>query len=124
MFTGMNQVLDRLERHDTGARVSSGGETTDTSGDESGGSQGRRRRPKKAYVLKRSHAESELASLFVTGATDASKKPGHFFVEYAIKTFRLQPRVPMRLDGISRVIVTLVKIKDTVWRPLGCKFSV
>ena len=80
VFTGLNDVLDQLGRRGSNVQTSSGRETSDTSGDESGPSSGGRRKAvRKKYVLKRSHAASELASLFVTGSSDAGAKPGSFY---------------------------------------------
>ena len=75
----LNEVLDRLKQgpsQSSPQRV----ETSDTSGDETDASQGRRRvRCKKTYRMKKVYAATEVGRFFVTGATDAANMPSHFY---------------------------------------------
>ena len=55
-------------------------QTSDTSGDETDVGEPRRRvRRKKCFKMKKVWAASELGRFFVTGPTDASGKPSHFY---------------------------------------------
>ena len=55
-------------------------ETTHTSGNETEGSEPRRRvRSKPTYKMKKVWGADELSRFFVTGPTDASGKPSHFY---------------------------------------------
>ena len=63
VFAELNSAISRLGSQRVGPRVSSGQETSDTSGDETDGSGRRQKRSsRKRYTLKKSHATSELAS--------------------------------------------------------------
>ena len=74
VFAELNSAISRLSSQRVGPRVSSGQETSDTSGDETDGSGRRQKRSsRKRYTLKKSHVTSELASLFVTGASNAAE---------------------------------------------------
>ena len=80
MFAELNSAIGRLGSQKAGPRVSSGQETSDASDDETDGSGRRQKRvSRKRYTLKKSHATSKLASLFVTGASNAAENPGSFF---------------------------------------------
>ena len=66
--------------------VLSGSRTSDTSGDETDASQGRRRvRCKKTYRMKKVYAATEVGRFFVTGATDAANMPSHFYCQLCRK---------------------------------------
>ena len=69
----LNEVLDRLKQgpsQSSPQRV----ETSDTSGDETDASQGRRKvLSKNTYRMKKVYAATELGKFFVTGASDAAK---------------------------------------------------
>ena len=55
-------------------------ETSDTSGDETDASQGRRKiLSKKTYRMKKVYAATEFGRFFVTGASDAANMPSHFY---------------------------------------------
>ena len=74
----LNEVLDRLKQGPSQSpqRV----ETSDTSGDETDASQGRRKvRSRKSYRMKKVYAATELGRFFVTGATDIANMPSHFY---------------------------------------------
>ena len=74
----LNEVLDRLKQGPSQSpqRV----ETSDTSGDETDASQGRRKfLSKKTYRMKKVYAATELGRFFVTGASDAANMPSHFY---------------------------------------------
>ena len=82
LFTGLDDVLSRLEQVEQGpSRVAPRlGDTTDTSGDESDAGEPRRRlRSRKAYKMKRAWGGSDVGRFFVTGPTDAATKPSHFY---------------------------------------------
>ena len=82
LFTGLDNVLSRLEQLEQGPSrvVSRLGDTTDTSGDESDAGEPRRRlRSRKAYKMKRAWGTGEVGRFFVTGPTDAATKPSHFY---------------------------------------------
>ena len=81
-FAGLDDVLDRVERMEQGlpGTVPPASQTSDTSGDETDVSEPRRRvRRKKSFKMKKVWGASELARFFVTGPTDASRKPSHFY---------------------------------------------
>ena len=75
----LDEVLDRLKQGPSQSfpqRV----ETSDTSGDETDASQGRRKvLSKKTYKMKKVYAAMELGRFFVTGASDAANMPSHFY---------------------------------------------
>ena len=55
-------------------------ETSDTSGDETDASQGRRKvLTKKTFRMKKVYAATELGRFFVTGSLDAANMPSHFY---------------------------------------------
>ena len=55
-------------------------ETSDTSGDETDASKGRRKiLSKKTFRMKKVYAQQSFAGFFVTGPTDAAKMPSHFY---------------------------------------------
>ena len=75
----LNEVLDRL-RQGPSQSSSQRVETSDTSGDETDASQGRRKiLSKKTYRMKKVYAATELGRFFVTGASDAANMPSHFY---------------------------------------------
>ena len=82
LFTGLDEVLGRVERMEQGlpGTVPHALQTSDTSGDETDVSEPRWRvRTKKTFKVKKVWAASELGRFFVTGPTDASGKPSHFY---------------------------------------------
>ena len=82
LFTGLDDVLSRLEQVEQGPSrvVPRLNDTTDTSGDESDAGEPRRRlRSRKAYKMKRAWGGSDVGRFFVTGPTDAATKPSHFY---------------------------------------------
>ena len=82
LFTGLDDVLRRLEHVEQGPSraVPRLAETTDTSGDESDIGEPRRRlRSKKTYRMKKAWGASNVGRFFVTGPTDVSTKPSHFY---------------------------------------------
>ena len=73
-----NKVLDRLKQGplQSSHRV----ETSDTSGDETNASQGRRKvLSKRVFRMKKVYAATELGKFFVTGPSDAANIPSHFY---------------------------------------------
>ena len=71
-------MLDRLKQGPSQSpqRV----EASDTSGDETDGSQGRRKLlSKKTFRMKKVYAATELGRFFVTGPSDAANMPSHFY---------------------------------------------
>ena len=79
---GLDDVLGRVERMEQGLPgvVPPASQTSDTSGDETDVGEPRRRvRRKKCFKMKKVWAASELGRFFVTGLTDASGKPSHFY---------------------------------------------
>ena len=82
LLTGLDDVLGRVERMQQGlpGTVPHASQTSDTSGDETDVSEPRRRvRRKKSFKMKKVWGASELGRFFVTGPTDASGKPSHFY---------------------------------------------
>ena len=82
LLTGLDDVLGRVERMEQGlpGTVPHALQTSDTSGDETDVSEPRRRvRRKKSFNMKKVWGASELGRFFVTGPTDASGKPSHFY---------------------------------------------
>ena len=84
MLVELNEVLDRLKQGPLQSphRV----ETSDTSGDETDASQGRRKvLSKKTYRMKKVYAATVLGRFFVTGPSDAANMPSHFFCRLSRK---------------------------------------
>ena len=82
MFTGLDDVLSRLEQVEQrpSRDLPRLGDTTDTSEDESDASEPRwRLRSKKTYMMKRAWGTSDVGRFFVTGPTDVATKPSHFY---------------------------------------------
>ena len=82
LFTGLDDVLSRLEQVEQRPSrvVPRLGDTTDTSGDESDPAEPRRRlRSKQTYKMKRAWGTGDVGRFFVTGPTDAAKKPSYFY---------------------------------------------
>ena len=74
----LNEVLDRLKQGPSPSpqRIL----TSDTSGDETDASRGRRKVPsKKTFRMKKVYAATELGRFFVTGPSDAGNMPCHFY---------------------------------------------
>ena len=71
-------MLDRLKRGPTHSPDKI--ETSDTSGDETDASKGRRKNlSKKTFRMKKVYAATELGMFFVTGSSDAANKPSQFY---------------------------------------------
>ena len=82
LFTGLDDVLGRVERMEQGlpGAVPHASQTSDTSGDEMDVSEPRRKvRSKKTFKMIKVWGASELGCLFVTGSTVGSGKPSHFY---------------------------------------------
>ena len=82
LFAGLDDVLGRVERMEQGLPgiVPHAPQTSDTSGGETDVSEPRRRvRSKRTFKMKKVWAADELGRFFVTGPTDASGKPSHFY---------------------------------------------
>ena len=82
MFTGLDDVLSRLEQLEQrpSRALPRLGDTTDTSGDESDIGEPRRRlRSKKTYKMKKAWGTSDVGRFFVNRPTDVAKKPSHFY---------------------------------------------
>ena len=82
LFTGLDDVLERVERMEQGlpGAVPHASQTSDTSGDETDVSEPRRKvRSKRTFKMKKVWGASELGCFFVTGPRDASGKPSHFY---------------------------------------------
>ena len=71
-------MLDRLKQGPSQSPKRA--ETSDTSGDETDASQGRRKvLSKESYRMKKVYAATELGRFFVTGPSDAANMPSHFY---------------------------------------------
>ena len=84
LLTDLNEVLDRLKQRPSQSpqRV----ETSDTSGDETGGSKGRRKiLSKKTFRMKKVYAATEFGRFFVTGPSDAANMPSRFYYRVSRK---------------------------------------
>ena len=82
LLTGLDDVLGRVERMEQGlpGAVPHASQTSNTSADETDVSDPRRGvRSKKTFKMKKVWGASELGRFFVTGLTDASAKPSHFY---------------------------------------------
>ena len=82
LLTGLDDVLGRVERMEQSSPriVSHTFETTDTSGDETEGSEPWRSvRSKRTLKMKKVWRADELGRFFVTEPTDASGKPSHIY---------------------------------------------
>ena len=78
LLVELNEVLDRLRQGPSQSPQRA--EMSDTSGDETDASQGRRKvLSKKTYRMKKVYAALELGRFFVTGASDAANMPSHFY---------------------------------------------
>ena len=78
MLTELNGELDRLKQglSQNPQRV----ETSETSGDETDSSKGRRKNlSKKTFRMKKVYAATEFGRFFVTGPSDAAITPRHFY---------------------------------------------
>ena len=78
LLVELNEVLDRLKQGTSQSphRV----ETSDTSGDETVASVGRRKvLSKETYRMKKVYAATELGRFFVTGPSDAANMPSHIY---------------------------------------------
>ena len=81
LFTGLNDVLDRVERVEQNSPriVPHASETIDTSRDETEGSEPLKRvHSKRTFQMKNVWGADELGRFFVNGPTDSSGKPSHF----------------------------------------------
>ena len=82
MFTGLDDVLSRLEQVEQrpSRALSRLGDTSDTSGDESSIGGPQRRLPSKTtYKMKRAWGTSDVGRFFVTGPTGVATKPSYFY---------------------------------------------
>ena len=78
LLAELNEVLDRLKQGPSQSPQMV--ETSDTSGDETYASQGRRKvLSKKTFGMKKVFAATELGRFFVTGSSDAANMPSHFY---------------------------------------------
>ena len=78
LLAELNEVLDRLKQEPS--QSSQRIERSDTRGDETDASQGRRKvLSKKTYRMKKVYAATELGRFFVTGPSDAANMPSHFY---------------------------------------------
>ena len=78
LLVELNEVLDRLKQEPSQSLQRL--ETSDTSGDQTAASQGRRNvLSKKTYRMKKVYAATELGRFFVTGPLDAANIPSNFF---------------------------------------------
>ena len=78
LLVELNEVLDRLKQGPSQSphRV----ETSDTSGDETDGSVGRRKvLSKETYRMKKVYAATELGRFFLTKPSDAANMPSYFY---------------------------------------------
>ena len=79
MFTELDAVIQRLG-HGPAPFSPHAADTSDTSADESEASHPRRRvRSKRTLKMKKLWGAVEVVRFFVTGATDATSKPSHFY---------------------------------------------
>ena len=79
MFTELDAVLQHLGRSTARPGVHAA-ETSNSSADESEASHSRRRvRSKRAFKMKKVWGANEVGQFFVTGATDATGIPSHFY---------------------------------------------
>ena len=97
LFTGLDDVLSRLEQMEQGPvrAIPRLGDTTDTSGDEIDAGEPRRRlRSKKTYKMKRAWGTSDVGQFFVTGPTDVAAQPSHFYCRICRKDLSVQTHGP------------------------------
>ena len=97
LLTGLDDVLGRVERikQSSPRFVLHTFETTDTSSDETEGSEPPRSvRSKRTIVW----GADELGRFFVTGPTDASEKPSHFYCWFCRKN------VSVRTHGVHEIL--------------------
>ena len=81
MSTEIDDVMDKLQPGPSQI-AHPDMETTDTSGDESDLSPGKKKiLSKRTYRMKKAWASSEFAGLFVTGRTDPVGKPSPFYCQ-------------------------------------------
>ena len=80
LLVELNEVLDRLNQGSAKSTSPHRVETSDTSGDETDATQGRRKvLSKKTYRMKKVYAATELGRFFLTGPLDAVNLPSHFY---------------------------------------------
>ena len=78
LLAELNEVLDRLRQGPSQSQQRV--ETSETSGDETDASQGRRKvLSKKTFRMKKVYAATELSRFFVTGPLNAANMPSHFY---------------------------------------------
>ena len=77
LLVGLNEVRDRLKQGPPQSQLRI--ETSDTSGDETDASQGRREVLSKKTYRTKVYAATELGRFFVTGPLDAVNIPSHFY---------------------------------------------
>ena len=97
MLTELNEVLNTLKQgpFQNPKRV----EASKISGDETGTSKGRRKfLSKKTFRVKKVYAATEFGRFFVTGPSDATNMPSHFYCRVCQKT------VPVLTHGHHEVL--------------------
>ena len=78
MLTELNGELNRLKQGLS--QIAKRVETSETSGDETDSSKGRRKNlSKKTFRMKKVYAATDFGRFFVTGPSDAATTPRHFY---------------------------------------------
>ena len=95
-------------------------ETSDTSGEETNASQGRRKiLSKKTFGMKKVYAATELDRFSVTGPLDATKMPSHFYCRVCRKNVSVLTHGHHEVLRHFQAVVTLPVISACVWKHLG-----
>ena len=101
LFTGLDDVLGRVELMEQSSPRTAPHtfETTDTSGDETKKSEPRRKvLSKRMFKMKKMSEADELGCFFVTGPTNASGKPSHFYYRICRKD------VSVMTHGVHKIL--------------------
>ena len=88
LFTGLDDVLCRLEQLEQrpSRAVPRLGDTSETSGDEINMGEPRRQlRSKRTYKMKKVWVASDVGQFLVTGPTDITTKPSHYYFRFCRK---------------------------------------
>ena len=115
----LNEVLDTLKQgpSESAQRI----ETSDTSGDETDTSRGRRKVIlKKTFRMKKVYAATELGRFFVTGPSDAANMPSNFYCRKNVSVLTHEQHDVLRHFQRSRHFARdqRLRLETPAWRVL------
>ena len=104
-MTELIKVLDSLKQGPSQSPQRD--ETSETSGDETDTSKGRRKiLSKETFSMNKVYGATELGRFFVTGPSDAANMPSHFYCRVCWKIVSVLTHGIMKCCGISKAVVT------------------